>query len=175
MLLREITTTTTEELPSFISSTPTFREDRYYVAPYTYSTGDTVYIIVDRETGLRANPSSSLNTLYDDEEYAQRVTDDLNAGGDGHIHTKLGEKQVWARRGKQVVRKYRCTMGPRKNRIVAKISQCFAAPDIKKRATLKRTKAKMGARLVRKSKRTKRINPASKRVQALNKMGKRKK
>ena len=81
----------------------------------------------------------------------------------------LEEGQTWARSGKKVVRKYRCSSGPRKNRIVAKMAQCFAAPDIKKRQTLKKTKARLGNRLARKTKRTKRVNPASKRVQAMNK------
>jgi len=45
------------------------------------------------------------------------------------------EDLAWARSGQKVVRKYRCTNGPRKGRIVKKMSQCFAAPDIKKRAT----------------------------------------
>jgi len=85
----------------------------------------------------------------------------------------LDEKQVWARSGKQVVRKFRCTSGARKGRIVAKMAQCFAAPDVKKRATLKRTKARLGPRIARKSKRTKRVNPASRRVQALNKAARR--
>ena len=40
----------------------------------------------------------------------------------------LEEGQTWARSGKKVVRKYRCSSGPRKNRIVAKMSQCFAGP-----------------------------------------------
>ena len=79
------------------------------------------------------------------------------------------EKQVWARSGKKVVRKYRCTSGTRKGRVVSKIAQCFAAPNIKKRSQLKRTKARMGAKMIRKTKRTKRINPASRRVQKLNK------
>jgi hypothetical protein len=80
----------------------------------------------------------------------------------------LNEGQTWARSGRKVVRKYRCGTGPRKNRIVAKMAQCFAAPDIKARMVLKRTKARLGKRLARKAKRTKRLNPASKRVQALN-------
>ena len=80
----------------------------------------------------------------------------------------LEEGQTWARSGKKVVRKYRCAGGPRKNRIVAKMAQCFAAPDMKKRMTLKRTKARLGARMIRKAKKTKRINPASRRVQAMN-------
>lgn len=86
------------------------------------------------------------------------------------LTSPLEEKQVWARRGKKVVRKYRCVGGRRDGRVVAKISQCYAAPDPKKRTRLKIMKAKLGNRLFKKSKRTKRINPASKRVQALNKM-----
>lgn len=81
----------------------------------------------------------------------------------------LEEGQTWARSGKKVVRKFRCSGGPRKNRVVAKMSQCFAAPDIKKRQTLKKTKARLGGRMIRKAKKTKRINPASKRIQSLNK------
>ena len=85
------------------------------------------------------------------------------------LTTRLDEKQVWARTGKQVVRKYRCTGGRRHGRVVANMSQCFAPPDLKKSKRLKVTKARMGARLSRKSKRTKRVNSASKRVQQLNK------
>jgi hypothetical protein len=81
---------------------------------------------------------------------------------------QLDEKQVWAKAGKKVVRKYRCSGGLRKGRVVSNMSQCFAAPDIKKRITMKRTKARLGAKMARKSKRTKRINPQSKRVAALN-------
>jgi hypothetical protein len=81
----------------------------------------------------------------------------------------LEEGQTWARSGKKIVRKFRCAGGPRKGRVVAKMAQCFAAPDIKKRQTLKKTKARLGGRMIRKSKKTKRINPASKRIQSLNK------
>ena len=81
----------------------------------------------------------------------------------------LEEGQTLARSGKKVVRKYRCSSGPRKNRIVAKMAQCFAAPDVAARNRLRLTKARLGAKMVRKAKKTKRINPASKRVRALNK------
>lgn len=84
------------------------------------------------------------------------------------IEEELEEAQTWARSGKKVVRKYRCSTGPRKNRIVAKMAQCFAAPDVKKRMAFKKLKARLGSRMIRKAKKTKRINPASKRVQALN-------
>lgn len=79
------------------------------------------------------------------------------------------ERQVWAKSGSKVVRKYRCTSGPRKNRTVAQVAQCFAAPDVKKRVKLQLTKARLGARMARKAKRTKRVNPASQRLKALNK------
>lgn len=81
----------------------------------------------------------------------------------------IEESVAWAKRGNKVVRKYRCTMGPRKGRIVKDLGQCSAAPDIAKRNRLKVTKARLGGRMVRKAKRTKRINPASIRAKNLNK------
>ena len=80
----------------------------------------------------------------------------------------ITEKMAWAKRGNKVVRKFRCTTGPRKGRIVSDLGQCFAAPDVKKRARLKLTKARLGAKMARKAKKTKRVNPASKRVKAMN-------
>lgn len=77
-------------------------------------------------------------------------------------------KLVYARKGKQVVRKYRCSSGRLKGKTVANPSACFKPVDIKKRFTLARTKAKMGSRMARKSKMTKRMNPASKRLKSLN-------
>ena len=81
----------------------------------------------------------------------------------------INEKMAWAKRGNKVVRKYRCTSGSREGRIVSDLGQCFAAPDVKKRVRLKLTKARLGARMARKAKKTKRISSASKRVKALNK------
>jgi hypothetical protein len=80
----------------------------------------------------------------------------------------ITEKMAWAKRGNKVVRKFRCTTGPRKGRIVSDLGQCFAAPDVKKRTRLKLTKARLGAKMARKAKKTKRVSPASKRVKALN-------
>ena len=84
-------------------------------------------------------------------------------------NSDLTEKQIWGRRGKTLVRKYKCSSGNRKGRIVAKIAQCFAAPNIKKKISMKRTRARLGARMMRKAKRTKRINPASIALNRLNK------
>ena len=86
---------------------------------------------------------------------------------------QLDEKQIWARSGQNVVRKFRCSAGPRKGRIVAKMGQCFVAPNLKAKLTMKRTRARLGGKMMRKAKRTKRINPVSRRVQALNKAGRR--
>jgi hypothetical protein len=78
-------------------------------------------------------------------------------------------KMVWARKGKSVGRKFRCTFGKRKGRVVSNPSQCSAPVDQKKRFTLRRTKAQKGSRMTRKAQRTKRTNSASKMVRALNK------
>lgn len=80
----------------------------------------------------------------------------------------INEKMAWAKRGNKVVRKFRCSAGPRAGRTVADIGQCFAPVDVKKRTRLKLTKARLGAKMTRKAKKTKRVNPASKRVKALN-------
>ena len=84
------------------------------------------------------------------------------------IEDIIPEGMAWAKRGNKVVRKFRCAGGKRHGRIVSSPQQCFAAPDIKKRMKLKITKARLGSRMVRKAKKTKRVNPASKRVAALN-------
>jgi hypothetical protein len=73
----------------------------------------------------------------------------------------LEEKQVWARKGTSLVRKYRCTSGTRNGRIVAEPTQCFAPIDVKQRALMKRTRARLGKKMARKAKKTKRTNPAS--------------
>jgi hypothetical protein len=101
-----------------------------------------------------------------DDEIAKIASDAL----DSLDNESLEEKQVWARSGQKVVRKYRCTSGSRKGRVVKEPAQCFRAPDVKKRIKLKQTKARMGARMSRKAKRTKRVNPTSRRVAALNRM-----
>jgi hypothetical protein len=77
-------------------------------------------------------------------------------------------KMVWRRSGNKIKRAVRCTSGRRKGRVVSKASQCSAPIDIKKRLTLKKSKAKFGKRMARKARRTKRMNPASRRLKTLN-------
>ena len=78
-------------------------------------------------------------------------------------------RMVWRKMGNKVKRAVRCTSGRRKGRIVAKAAQCGAPIDFKKRLVLKKTKAKFGARIARKTRRAKKYNPISRRVAAMNK------
>jgi|TARA_B100001027_G_scaffold202424_1_gene163167 hypothetical protein len=78
-------------------------------------------------------------------------------------------KMIFGRSGKKVVKKYRCSFGRKKGRIVSNPSVCSAPLDIKKRFQMKKMKARMGSRLQRKIKFAKKFNPASRRVAALNK------
>jgi len=77
-------------------------------------------------------------------------------------------RMVWRKSGNKLKRGVRCTSGRRKGRVVSTAQQCSAPVDLKKRMTLKKTKAKFGKRLARKARRTKRINPASKQLKSLN-------
>jgi len=83
--------------------------------------------------------------------------------------TVVEAQLVWARKGSSLTRKYRCVVGKRAGRLVSKPGQCSAPIDIKKRLTLRKTKARMGKRMAKKAQRTKRFNPASKALKRLNK------
>lgn len=77
-------------------------------------------------------------------------------------------RMVWRKSGNRVVKGVRCSGGPRKGRVVSSGSQCAAPLNIKKKFQLKKTKAKMGQRMARKARRSKRINPASKKLARMN-------
>jgi hypothetical protein len=78
-------------------------------------------------------------------------------------------QKVWRRsRSGRLKMAWRCGAGPRKGRVVADPRQCGVQLDIGKSAALKRTRARTKVRQARKAKRTKRINPISKLVRALN-------
>jgi hypothetical protein len=84
------------------------------------------------------------------------------------LDDNLTEKQIWGRKDKKLVRKYRCVGGKRHGRIVAKPQQCFAPPDIAKRVKMKITRKKLAKRMALRSRRTKRTNPASRALKFLN-------
>ena len=88
---------------------------------------------------------------------------------EGYNNIVTEAKVVFARRGKSVTTKFRCTVGPRQGRVVASPAQCSKPIDLKKRFVLKKTKAAKGSRMSKKAQRTKRANPASKIVTQLNK------
>ena len=88
---------------------------------------------------------------------------------EGYEAVVVEAKLVYGKRGNKVVRKFRCTVGKRKGRVVSEPSQCSKPFDLKKRFTLKKTKARMGSRITKKAQRTKRLNPASRILRQLNK------
>lgn len=107
----------------------------------------------------------------DDVMYGVCLEDNTEREVSGDELVRIDEtgKLVWARSGDKVVKKYRCTAGHKKGRLVKTLASCGKFPDIKKRFKFKKLLSQKGARLRRKARRTKRMNPASKRVQQLNK------
>ena len=99
---------------------------------------------------------------------------DIGHVGNGNMRLdELGDditeaRMVWRKSGNKIKRGVRCTSGRRKGRVVSTATQCAAPIDMTKRMTLKKTKAKFGKRLARKARRTKRVNPISKRLKSLN-------
>lgn len=69
---------------------------------------------------------------------------------------------------------WRCEGGPRNNRTVPNVSDCGKAPDVAQSQQMKRTRARTKIRQARRTKRTKRINPASKLITRLNMQRKKK-
>ena len=89
--------------------------------------------------------------------------------------TEAGGKFIFGRGGKpggshkgRVTRKFRCTSGPRKGRIVAKAATCHAPRNVKASRTLTKTKRSKAPTIKVKSSRTKRANPYSKRLSNIN-------
>jgi len=96
------------------------------------------------------------------------------------INEIITEGMVFARGGAggaggagKVKMKWRCETGARAGRIVSSPQQCGAAIDTKKRAAMKTTRARTKVKQARKSKRTKKLNVASRIMQALNKFKRR--
>jgi hypothetical protein len=81
-------------------------------------------------------------------------------------------KIVWARSGKRIKRKVRCTTGLKKGRVVSAAGTCSKRIDIKKRIRFKRLKSKFKTRFKMRSRRTKKFNQVSRRVARMNKMSK---
>jgi hypothetical protein len=80
-------------------------------------------------------------------------------------------KTAFGSKGGKVTRKYRCTAGKRKGRVVAKMATCNAPIKLAKSLSMKRTKARLGGVMKVKRKQTMRTNPVSKAKQRLNRGG----
>lgn len=84
-----------------------------------------------------------------------------------------GYKQVWARTGHGVKRKYRCTSGQKKGRVVAKPSTCGTPVKQKQSVRTKQTRRTIGSKqTLTRGMTVKR--PTSKKVTKLNKIKPRK-
>jgi len=79
-------------------------------------------------------------------------------------------KLVYARRGDKIVKKYRCTSGKRKGKVVSNPQACFGPIDIKKKMRMRRMRKQKERAIALKTKRTKTMNPISKQVARLNKL-----
>ena len=79
-------------------------------------------------------------------------------------------KLVYGRTGNKVVKKYRCTSGKRKGKLVSKPQGCFGAIDIKKKMRMRRLRKQKAKAIALKTKRTKSMNPISKQITRLNKL-----
>jgi len=78
-----------------------------------------------------------------------------------------------ARTGRLILA-WRCESGPRANRTVPHVADCGKAPDVAQAQRMKKTRARTKVRQARRTKRTKRINPASKLATRLNILRKKK-
>lgn len=77
-------------------------------------------------------------------------------------------RTAWGRSGTKTTRKYRCTAGPRKGRLVAKASTCTAPVNITKSKKFKQTKMRKAPSIKIKTRRTKKFNPAARRLAKAN-------
>jgi hypothetical protein len=83
-----------------------------------------------------------------------------------------GFVQIFGREKGKVVRKYRCTSGSRRGRIVSKPTTCTAPKNIKAKQTMKATRRKKGSTMGVRAGRTKRAGATSQKLKRLN-IGKR--
>ena len=86
------------------------------------------------------------------------------------VREVLAEIQmVWARQGGKQVRKYRCTSGHRKGRVMASPASCTRPINVSRSLKLKKTKAAKAGKISMTGVRTRRSVPTSVRLKSLNK------
>ena len=94
---------------------------------------------------------------------------ELISEADPHEELDEAVRAIWGKSGNKQVRKYRCTSGQRKGRIVAKATTCNAPVNIKSKLTMKKTRARKSPIIGIKTKFQKRMGAQSKRIARLNK------
>ena len=85
------------------------------------------------------------------------------------VQELLEATQVWSKSGGKSVRKYRCTSGVRKGRVMASPASCNKPISVSKSVNFKKTKKAKQPSMSYKSSIAKRSNPASVRARKLNK------
>lgn len=85
-----------------------------------------------------------------------------------HVMEILDEGVAWKRQRGKVVRKYRCTFGPRKGRVMSSPAACNAPYKAKAAQTLQRNKAAAGKKIAFQSAKTKKVSPRSKQASRMN-------
>lgn len=80
-----------------------------------------------------------------------------------------GKSNAWGKSGNKLVRKYRCTFGPRKGRVMSSPAACNRPINLRKSTSLKKTKASKAGSIKAKTSITKRTNPVSRRLRVVNK------
>lgn len=79
-----------------------------------------------------------------------------------------GYVQIAGRSGNKIVRKYRCTSGSRRGRIVSKPSTCSAPKNVRSSINLKKAKRRAGRLMSTRAQRTKTSLKTTKRLKKLN-------
>lgn len=79
-----------------------------------------------------------------------------------------GVTQIWGRNKGKIVRKYRCTSGSRKGRIVSKPTTCTAPKRVKSSISIKKAKARRGG-LIKQKTAVRKRHGTSRRVTRMNK------
>ena len=79
-----------------------------------------------------------------------------------------GYVQIAGRSGGKIVRKYRCTSGSRRGRIVSKPATCTAPKNVKSTINMKKARRKSGSLMTTRAQRTKTALKTTKRLKKLN-------
>ena len=91
------------------------------------------------------------------------------------IRELIEATQIWSKKGSTSVRKYRCTSGVRKGRVMSSPAACSKPVNAHKSKAFKQTRSQQAPTMKFKSKIAKKSNPASNRNIRLNKSVKPKK